>query len=156
MAGTKSFKSVVPYVLAQSAAALPKTGDTAETTLATVTVPAGALGPNGTLRITTLWSNTNSANNKTFKVKLAGTAYGSLVSATTVITRDQRMIHNRGTASSQIGMPGTVGGFGSSGVAAVTSAIDTSQSQDITFTAQLALGTETITLESYLVEVLPG
>lgn len=41
----------VPYILAASAVAAPTTGDTSENTLATVTIPAGALGANGIIRI---------------------------------------------------------------------------------------------------------
>src|SRR5688500_6060251 len=79
-----------PYVLAQSAVAASHTGNTTETTLATVTVPANAIGANGRLRVTSLWSHTNSANSKTLRVRFggaAGTIYTSLTVTTTLSTR---------------------------------------------------------------------
>ena len=49
-------KPNAPIILAQSAVAVSKTGDTNEATLASITIPAGAMGANGSLRLTTVWS----------------------------------------------------------------------------------------------------
>src|SRR5213079_2421852 len=52
-------------VLAQSAVAASVTGTLTETVLATIAIPAGAMGVNGAIRVTALWSYTNSADTKT-------------------------------------------------------------------------------------------
>jgi hypothetical protein len=125
--------------------------------LATVPIPGGTLGPNGVLRVSAEWSNTNSANNKTFRVRLgglAGTSVRAIVLTTTLLYRDMFQVHNRGVENSQI-----THNISSSPTSTTTGAlgafaIDTSVSQDLVFTGILALGTENLTLESYLVEVL--
>ncbi|CAN5367638.1 hypothetical protein BH10PSE14_BH10PSE14_04270 [soil metagenome] len=134
------------------------TGTTTETTLATCTIPANAIGPNGQVEIQTLWSATNSANTKTFRVKFGGTAYYaaglSTVTSLAAITR----ITNRNSASSQVGMASnTTAGFGqNNGAGVTTSAVDTTAAVTIDFTAQLTNTGETIAFESYLVRVTYG
>ena len=146
-------------VLAQSAIAASITGTTSETVLATVTIPGGTMGANGTLRVTTLWSYTNSANNKIPRIRLgglAGTLIFSLTATTTGMYRDQREIHNRNAQNSQVfwGNTSSGGGWGTTVGTVSTGSVDTSASQDLVFTAQLANTGETITLEYYLVELV--
>lgn len=150
-----------PVLLASSSATgMAVTGTTTETALATVTIPAGAMGLNGGVEIRTSWTYTNSANNKTIRHRfggISGTVYfatTATTSATAVITT---RIRNRGAANSQIGA-GPSTGFGpytgGSG-AHVTSAVDTSAAVDISITGELANTGETITLNSYEVWLLP-
>ena len=74
--------------------------------------------------------------------------------ATIASLRDQREICNRNSASSQVCWRTTqVGGLGSGVSASTTAAIDTSVAQDLIFYGQLANSSETITLESWLVEL---
>lgn len=147
-----------PLILAQSAVAVPLTGTASETALATIAIPAGTIGPNGSLRITTLWSHTNSANNKTWRIRLGGiggTAFAAVVRSTTATDHDIRIIRNRGSASSQVALTaGTGVGFGTSGSAPVTGSVDTASAQDLVLSGQLANTGETITLEAYTVELL--
>jgi hypothetical protein len=142
------------YVLGASAVAASHTGDLIETTLATVTVPGGAMGPNGILRITTLWSYTSSANIKTMRVKLDGTNFLNVVPTTSSAAQLLTMIRNRNAQNSQIGYravdPTSVG---TSSGALPTGVKDTSINKDVTFHALLADAGETITLEAYLVEL---
>ena len=142
-------------VLAASAVAASHTGDTAKTTLATVTVPGGALGANGLLRITSLWSHTNSANDKTPRVELAGAQYYSATLTTTATSRMYRTIANRNSENAQVGgaSSGTFN-WGSTTAALTTSSVDTSVDQDLVFSGQLADGGDFIALESYIVELL--
>lgn len=142
-------------VLAASAVAAPHTGNTTETTLATVTVPGGALGPNGVLKITSLWSHTNNANTKTPRVKFGGAEYYSFTHTSSASARMYRTIANRNTENSQVGGP-TVGGFNWGQTAAVltTSSVDTSVDQDLVFSGQLGDSGDVMALESYLVELL--
>lgn len=150
----------VSYVLAASAVAASHTGDTAETALATVTIPANAMGPNGRVRITTQWSFTNSANNKTLRVRFggpSGTVYASNIQTTTASVRDQREIANRGVANSQVGgASNTNTSFAQTSGAVVTSSVNTAAATTVVLSGQLASSGETITLESYLVEIIRG
>lgn len=149
------------YVLGKSAVAVSHTGDTNETTLATITVPANAMGPNGVVRITTLWSYTNSANNKVLRVRFGGTGgtiYLNTTKTTTASFRDQRQIANVNSASSQKGAPNGLGagGWGDTTAGLATGAIDTTADVDILIRGTLANTGETITLEAYTVEVCHG
>lgn len=145
------------YVIGASGVASPVTGTTSETALATITIPAGAMGANGILRITGLATYTNSVNNKTLRYRfgngLSGTAFASSVLTTTAATRLTMSIQNRNSASSQIGGLAN-GSLGGTSTANVTGTIDTTSSQTLTISGQLANTGETITLESYIVELL--
>lgn len=148
-------------LLAASAVAASVTGTTSETALATVTIPGGAMGLNGGVEIRSTWSYTNSANNKFLRAKFGGAGGTAFLDATQTATAtwgDSRRIRNRNSLASQVGSMSTAGtgGVGSSSAAVVTGAINSAVDQTIVFTAQLALGTETITLESYEVWLLPG
>ena len=138
-------------VLARSAVAVSHTGDVNETTLATVTVPAGILGISGSLRVTPLYTTTNSANNKTLRVDFGGTDYWSFVVTTSVSEVAQITIRNRAATNSQIG--GQL--LTSSGFSFSTNAFVTSAVVSLTLTGQLANAGETVTLEGYTVEILP-
>ena len=149
-------------ILAASAVAASHTGSTTETALATITVPANAMGPNGVLRITTHWSYTNSANTKTLSVRfggVSGTQYLANNVSTSATSRDQRHIHNVNAANSQKGgMVGavSVGGWGSNANVPVMSTLDTTTAKDIVISGLLANAGDTVTLESYLVEIFYG
>lgn len=147
------------YVLAKSGVAVSHTGDTNETALATVPLPANAMGPNGVLFITAIWSYTNSANNKIMRTRLggiSGTVFGQTTATTSAVLREQREIHNRNSASSQVGFQLGSGGWITSSSALATASIDTTSAQDIVLSALLANSGETITLEAYVVEVIYG
>lgn len=142
-------------VLAQSAVAASHTGNLLETTLATITVPAGAMGANGQVEIWALFSVTNNANVKTPRIRLGGSAFYSASLASTASAQCIVRIANRNAANSQVSFAGVVSGIGSSSSAVATGAIDTSAAVSITITGQLAVATDTITLESYIVKVYP-
>lgn len=158
MAGTLDVSEALKRyrILAASAVAVSGPADTNENILATINIPAGAMGLNGILRITTVWSITNSANNKTLRIRLGGiggTAHFALVTTTSAMHFDTRMIANRNAANSQVSfhsasLPPTSNG------AAIAGSIDTSVAQTLVITGQKASAGETITLESYLVELL--
>lgn len=144
-------------ILGASGTLVSGAADTNENTLATIVVPAGAMGINGIVRVTTLWTVTNSANNKTLRVRFGGTAFLDVTVTTVAAVSDLRQIQNRASAASQIGKP--VGGMGAGGWGTATSAVttatvDTSAAVSITITGQKASAGETISLESYLVELI--
>lgn len=148
-----------PIVLAQSNVAVSLTGTTNETILATVPVPGGSMGLNGSIRVTSVWSYTNSANAKRNRARLGGIA-GALFqdnsNTTTASARLMTQIANRNSQSSQVSFVASAsGGFGSSTGTIPTFAINTAVSQDLVLTGLLVNAGETITLESYLVELIP-
>lgn len=147
------------YVLAASAATgMSVTTGTTETVLATVTIPANAVGANGVIRITALWTYTNSANSKTVRVRLgglSGTSFGSAVATTTADLQLMYMIRARNSTSSQIGFAANAGAsFQTTVTSPATGSVNMAVAQDLVFTGTTALSGETITLESYIVEIL--
>ena len=146
------------YVLAHSSVAVNCPADTSEDTLATVTVPAGAMGANGLVRVTTLWTVTNNANAKSLYVRFGGTSGTQFLAynaASTNLMQNQVIIRNRNSQSSQVGFyQSQPNSFSNPGSGAIqTAAIDTSASADIVIRAQKATAGDTVTLESYLVEL---
>jgi hypothetical protein len=146
-------------VLAQSYVAVSHTGTTGEVTLGTYTLPANRMGANGAVKVTAHWSYTSSGNNKVPRIRFGG----SLAAGTTETATAQRMtqiiIGNRNSLSSQIvSATGntTFTGFGVVNVAATTLSIDTTADRAIAITGQLANTGETITLESYVIELMHG
>lgn len=142
------------HVLAASAVAVPLTGTTDETALATIAIPAGAIGANGQLRITMHWSATNDASGKTIRVRLgglAGTALWTNNVTSSATARMQAYIANRNSAASQIGS--NISAFSTSSGGIVTATVNTALAQDLVISGQHADGTDTMTLESYSVEL---
>lgn len=151
--GAKAFT-----VLAASAAAASITGTLTETALATVTIPAGAMGANGAIRVTSVWATPGgSANSKTVRTRFGGAA-GTQVMAIGVttslsISEAGRIVQNRNSVSSQVCRNSGSPGSGGSSAAPTTAAVNTAAAVDLVFSGQLANIGETITLESYLVEI---
>ncbi|MDP3493148.1 MAG: DUF2793 domain-containing protein [Hyphomonadaceae bacterium] len=143
-------------ILAASAVAVSVAGTTGKTALATINVPASAMGANGRLRVTCHFSMPASTNSKTCSFELGGSVFMSRAEAgaTVAALRDQREVANRNSASSQAcWRASTIGGLGQGTNTLTTGAVDTSISQDLVFYGQLANSAETITLENYLVEL---
>ena len=147
----------VPYILASSGVAVTApSNDTNENILATVTIPAGAIGANGWVRIQSLWTRTNNANTITLRARIGGIG-GTLVlnygTASVAGHHDIRTIWNRNAQNSQLIHSGLgTGGWGNSGAVA-TGAIDTSAETTLVLTAQKATGTDTAALEGYICEL---
>jgi hypothetical protein len=133
------------------------TGDTNENTLTSVTIPGGSLGPNGTLSIDTLWSYTNSANTKTMRIRfgsLAGNILLNITATTTATARFLSRSSNLNSQSSQIVFAN--GSIGNSGNPVSNLTVDTTVDSILYFRGLNGLSSETIKLESYLVEVFYG
>jgi len=144
----KANTSWVP--LGVSAVGVSHTGNTNETVIATTVIPGGAMGSNGVLQIISHWSFTNNGNVKTMRIRFAdigGTAFLSTTGTTGLSTQVFTLIRNRNNVASQ-------NGFAGGATAPVTATVNTAVAQNLVFTAQLATGTDTLTLESLLVEVL--
>lgn len=154
--GTKHYR-----VLGRSAVPVSVSATTDEETLATITVPANAMGPNGTLRIWTTWTHTNSANNKTLSVRFSGasgTQYLALVVTAHAGSQVVTTISNRNATNSQVGYAASAATSFGSTIASTpaTSAVDTTVATTIVISGQKASSGETLTLEWYLVELMPG
>lgn len=144
----------MPAIIAQSGVASSVTGTTAETTLASITIPGGAMGPNGTVRVTAFFSCTNNANVKTALVKLGAMSPGAAL-ANSATDQIIAIFRNAGTTAAQKAYQG------GTGVGAITglkqsATLDMTQDQVLTITGTLATAADTITLEGYTVEILPG
>ena len=138
------------------------TGTAAETALADVAVPANALGSVGMLRITTAWTTTNTANNKSLRTRfsatannLAGTLLQQSIANSMAVVQIQFIVRNAGATGSQTTFS-TAGQnfYTASALASIASAIDTTQVSHVVVTGQLATSTETITLIGVTVEAL--
>lgn len=146
-----------PQMLARSSVPTPHTGSTAETTLVTLTIPAGVMGVEGGVEYRTVWTYPSSANNKTPRVKFGGNTVLSITATTTLTASDARRIRNRGSATAQV-LSYTAGNSVGLGVVNATLGmltVDTTVDVPLTLTAQLASAAETVILQSYEVWLLP-
>jgi len=131
------------------------TGTTSATTLATITIPAGLIGANGKVKFYPLWSNTNNANAKTLRVVLNG---GTTVYTATIVNS----VHNSGllilrnfnSETTQRMSSSMAAGLGSTTGSIASTTVDTTAATTITLTGQLAVGTDTLTLEDLFIEVV--
>lgn len=141
-------------LIGQSGQAASVTGTAAETTLATLTIPGGVMGADGALRISTLWTVTNSVNNKTIRAKFGGTAFFGVALTTSLDYNDITMIRNTAAnAQKAHALNGSVR-IGMSGAAITTGNVDTSGDQALILTGELVNTGETIRLDGYSVELL--
>lgn len=148
-------------LLAKSGAAVAHTGDALEFTFATVTIPANTLGANGVLRVSSLWSMTGSANNKTFKHHLGGvggTSIGGGVMAAVGITGlrvDITLIAANATnAQNAISMAARGSDSLVTEANVIATSVDMTASTTLVLTGQLTTTSETITLLGYVVEYI--
>lgn len=138
------------YTLSQTTGATV-TGTGNRTTLASVSIPAGMLGANDTLRVTAYFSSTSSSNSKTGFVRLGTTDFG-VVSWTGGAYQMQITIRARNSQTSQIS--NLTGPFGSGSQVLVVGVNDMTAAQTLTIDGQLGLSSETMTLLFYNVQVV--
>lgn len=147
----------VVQIIGKSAVATNAPADTNENTLATVTVPARALGSNGAIRLKAFYTYTNSGNSKTLRIKFGGTTFIAVARTSQQSSFFEVTIANRNATNSQVAF-GSYGTHGDNTLttynSAATGAVDTTSAQSLTLTGQKASGAETITLEAYTVELL--
>lgn len=146
-------------IIRSTGAASSVSSGTGETQLGSVTIPANFVGANGKLRISTLWSFTNNGNNKTLRVRLggaAGTMYMGVTVTTTATHQWLTTIHANNATNAQKGYSSSAAVYTATTAALVTSAIDLTASTTLYFSGQTANSGDTITLEGYSVEFIPG
>lgn len=122
--------------------------------LATITIPAGLLGANGKLKIYPLWATTNNANVKTLRATLGGSTCTTMISQSVPNNSGLVIIRNTNNEAAQKCSSGLVAGIGSSSGSIASPTVDTSAATNITISGQLAVGTDTLTLEDLFVEVV--
>ena len=134
---------------------------TGEQNLVSVKIPAGSMGANGSIRITSVWTNNNSGNNKNLTIRWAttqGAVSGGAAPAVFTVTTTQgahlfTFIRNKNATNSQVyGTPG--GSFGALAAASSTSAIDTTADTWVNFNVNLANSGDTATLVGYTIEII--
>lgn len=146
------------HLIAKSGAAVVHTGTTSSTALVTVTVPAGAMGPTGILRVTLVWSCSNTGNNKSLACLFGGNHFRTIAQTTNISNREQFQIQNRNSQAAQVGHynSASVGGWNPAAFAHVTSSVNTANAADLIVYGVLANAADTMTIESYSVELLYG
>ena len=138
----------------RSAGGVAHTGDTAETALATISLPPLKAGD--FIRVYSLWSNNNSGGTKRARVRLnglSGTVFMGIGVTTTTLIRDERVIGIT-SATSQICWNSGQSGWGSASAAAATGSVDVSTGTTLLLTGICeSSSSDTITLEDYVVEI---
>ncbi len=152
----------VPYVFAHSAVAVSVSAVTTEEVLATITIPAGAMGANGYVDIYTSFSANNNANQKQMRIRVGGTGGNNYLNSNLAsLVNNSRFtrVMNINSVSSQkaLTQDGNANGFGSAGGAAATSTVTTSSAWDLVISGQkVASAADTLTLDSYTVLICYG
>lgn len=141
-------------VLARYVGAIASPADTNENTLASVVVPANALGKSGLIRVRAFWTLTSSVNNKTIAIKFGATAIVSNVHTTVAGVDHDVIAGNAGATNSQVASSRTITPAAIIG-AETTAAIDTTADVTISFNATKASAGETATLKGFIVEIMP-
>jgi len=143
-----------PIKIFSLSAPVSLTGSTSVVTLATITIPAGLLGANGKLKIYPLWATTNNANVKTLRLNIGGALCSTMTSQSVPHNSGLLIIRNTNSESVQKCSSGLVAGIGSSFGSIAVTTIDTTAATTLTITGQLAVGTDTLTLEDLFIEVV--
>ena len=139
--------------LAMSNTGIVVTG-TLSATPVTVTVPPGVMGATGTLEITSLWSCPNNNNTKSCNITFGGNNYMAAALASSMSNQMLTIIRNR-TVSSQVGGVGSTSWvYGPIAAPLKTTSADTSVAQNIMFNVLHSNTSDTITLESYRVDLI--
>lgn len=158
-----SWTGNAPIVLAQSAVQVSHTGNTNETVLATITIPAGSIGPNGRVEIAPTNGNNSSGNSKTYRVRVGTSGAGTGGTQIWAASNTTNTVHNavmgfanRNGTNSQVATVSPASATGLSGGTLTTLSLDTTAAIDVAFTGQLANAGDSVTIEAYAVILYPG
>lgn len=154
VSGPRTIPVTVPFVTTGPGA---WTGVITSQTAVSISIPGNVMGPNGIIRHAFTMSVPNNGNSKTVNALYATLTSASAVATTSASVSVVRSFSNRGITNSQVTDGG--GGLFGTGVSnglAQFAAIDSTQAQTFALNAQLAVATDYIVLERFLIEVLPG
>jgi hypothetical protein len=121
----------------------------------TISVPGGALGPNGWL---TWWSELTAPNNANAKAvwhTFGGTNLGNATITTATALRVSKMLANRGSQAAQF-LSQLSTGFSTTGSPAANLTVDTTNAQSFVTRLQLTVDTDYLVLEAQSATVLPA
>lgn len=144
-------------VVAFSAIPIAHTGTTEATTLFTMVIPGRTLGKNGSIRVTSTWTGTADTSDKRIRIRYGGNLFvnANVASSTNGAYRHQVEISNQGDVNSQSAfVPNSVSGWGSSDGTFSTASINSDADQSVDIQASLTDSTDTLTLQSYRIEIL--
>lgn len=153
----------IPYVIAQNNVPASVPAGTTEEVLATITIPGGAMGPNGWIALTTVWEAPSTVNNKLLRVRVGGISGSAflglaIAGASNAYINRVTYIRNQNSESSQQANYtfAAATSFAGSTLAPPTASVDTTADWDIVITGQRTVAGEVITLSSYQVIVCYG
>jgi hypothetical protein len=124
--------------------------------LVNVSVPGGAMGPNGAIRVTTVFHASGGGGTKAFRGQFGGSTCWNLSSITANAAGGQLSIRNRGVLNAQYNINAATGDASSSAGAVVYGTVNTALAAFFGLTAQLVSAADGAVIESFIVEVLPG
>lgn len=136
--------------------------DTSEHGGPSITIPAGAIGANGSITAWIDGGGNNTANSKGFLTYFNGTGGTNLVAliniASTLNEVAVTTTRNRGTASAQqtAAVSAANGGFGSNSSARIYSAVNTGNSNTYDISLKKVTATDNVILEGFTLEVRYG
>jgi len=120
----------------------------------TLTIPASALRADSLIRITSLWSCTNSANSKSFKIQADGQNVLSLSQTTVASFHDMHIIRFRSMSSQVTNNYATATPFGTTSSTGVTTlTVDATDGLTLTFIINRTNAGDAAALEAAIVEV---
>lgn len=144
----------VPAVLIACTTASSYTQTTAALVNAiTVTVPANSLGVNGSIRVSAMFQNNNSAGTKTYAVKWGGSNTLSTSASTNQSTNFIREWFNRGVTGTQVTAGTGVTGPGATANPTAVKSSDTTTAIDINIQVQLGTATDWTGVDYFRIEL---
>lgn len=146
--------SIIVLDMSQDGTTMSTTSASAAT-LRTYTLPAGTMGANDAVRITTLWTFLNNANAKFGYVDFGGSlVFNENLASKGVTCHTMHIVRNRNATNAQVSHNNAREGVFENTTGAVhTAAVDTSADIDIRIRA-VSDGTDTVTCESVIIELL--
>jgi len=144
-------------VIGMSSVSVNLTGTTVSTPLGQCLIPAGALGPNGQLRVNLAYSHNNSAGTKRLTAVIAGvTVFDSGLQTTGTLTVSTSFrVRNRAALNAQLVSAPSAEYTGSADSPNATAAINFAIDQSIVFFGVLGSGGgDNISLDAWEVEYM--
>lgn len=122
----------------------------------TLAIPGNTIGLNGSVSITGNRSYNNSAGVKTLTTNYGSYAFTSGTTTATLVIPIYAGFANRGVANVQAPTTNALATAAANTTALTFGAIDSTQSQNLVMNMQLAVATDTMTLENIMVQLIPG
>ena len=122
----------------------------------TGTIPGGAMGANGKIKVICIYQNNNSVGTKTYSVKFGGSQTVGTTATTNQTLSIIRELYNRGATNIQTSAANGMTGTGAAAGATQVYAKDTTISQDVNIQFQLGTATDWAGVDLFSIEVFPS